>query len=72
MKEDTMKIENIVVKYMPTNTSQPLPQVMELDPTQGALIPLVGDRVLGPGFSMDVVLRKFELTDGTLYVFLVG
>ena len=67
-----MRVEKIVVKYLPTNTNQPLPDVMELDRGQGALIPLTGDRVLGPRFSMDVVRRKFELTDGTLYVFLEG
>ena len=67
---ELVTVKRILVKCLTQRTDQPLPEPMELEPHQGSLIPLAGDRVLGPGFSMDVVRRKFELEDGVLHVFL--
>ena len=67
---ELVTVKRIVVKCLTQRTDQPLPEPMKLEPHQGSLIPQAGDRVLGPGFSMDVVRRQFELEDGVLYVFL--
>jgi hypothetical protein len=55
-----MAITKIVIKALPHNRNQQTPPALELGPDQGALIPGIGDRYMGPGFSMDVVRRKFE------------
>ena len=65
-----MAISKIVLKLLPSNAQRPAPEPVELGPDQGALIPAVGDRYLGPAFSMDIKLRKFEFAGDVLYVFL--
>jgi hypothetical protein len=65
-----MPIAKIVLKVLTSNENAFKPDPIELGPDQGALIPAVGDRLLAPSFSMDVMLRKFEFDGDVLYVFL--
>jgi hypothetical protein len=65
-----MGIAKIVLKVLSSNNQVQKPEPIELGPDQGALIPQAGDRILAPGFSMDIVRRKFEFEGDVLYVFL--
>jgi hypothetical protein len=65
-----MPITKIVLKVLSSNAGPHIPEPIELRPDQGVLIPAVGDRLLAPGFSMDVIQRKFEFDGNVLTVFI--
>lgn len=65
-----MTIKNIMVRALPRDNNGHVPEDLELSPEQTGLIPGIGDRYMGPQFSMDVVRRKFEVTGETMWVFL--
>jgi hypothetical protein len=65
-----MKITKIILNVPPQFTGGQQVEDIELDPSQGALIPNVGDRYLAPHFAMDIKFRKFQFEKGELWVFL--
>jgi hypothetical protein len=67
-----MAIEKIVLKCIRGSETLSFPPPLELGPSQGALIPNVGDKYMAASFSMKVTERKFEVDGDTMYVFLVG
>lgn len=65
-----MPISRIVLRVKPGSDDPNKPSDVELGPDQGALIPLVRDKVLADQFAMIVGERKFQFTGDTLWVFL--